>query len=173
VDQDCPRGVLVFGIVGWKNSGKTTLTARLVAELTRRGLRVAAVKHTHHSFDIDHPGCDSYQFREAGARSVAVVSPTRVAFIHELDGEPEPPLTEVVARLGGADLVLAEGFKKGEHAKIEVRRADAGETAPLAGKVPGIVAIAADHAADGGGLPVFGLDDVTAIADFILGHAAR
>jgi molybdopterin-guanine dinucleotide biosynthesis protein B len=160
----------VFGIVGWKNSGKTTLTARLITELTLRGFKVAAAKHTHHSFDMDHPGRDSYRFAEAGARAVAVVSATRVAFLQELHGEPEPDLAEIVARLSGsgADLVLVEGFKQGEHAKIEVRRNDAREVTPLAGTVPGIVAIAAEYDVDGGGLPVFRLDDVGAIADFIL-----
>jgi len=73
----------LFGIVGWKNSGKTTLTARLIAELTRRGHKVAAVKHAHHGFDVDQPGRDSYKFREAGAREIAVISGKRVAVMHE------------------------------------------------------------------------------------------
>ena len=67
----------IFGVIGWKNSGKTTLMARLLEELTRRGYTVSALKHAHHSFDIDHPGRDSYRFREAGARQVALVSPKR------------------------------------------------------------------------------------------------
>ena len=62
----------IFGIIGWKNSGKTTLMARLLEEFTRRGHSVSALKHAHHSFDIDHPGRDSYRFREAGARQVAL-----------------------------------------------------------------------------------------------------
>lgn len=158
----------VFGIVGWKNSGKTTLTARLITELTKRGLNVAAAKHTHHTFDMDHPGRDSHQFREAGARQIAVVSASRVAYLRELGGEPEPSLAEVLTRLQRADLVLAEGFKGDVHAKIETRRTGAKDTARLAGVVPGIVAVAADHPTDGGGLPVFALDDVAAIADFIV-----
>ena len=112
----------VFGIGGWKNSGKTTLTERLVAEFTRRGLRLATVKHAHHDFDIDKEGTDSFRHRRAGAREVAIVSGRRWALMHELDGETEPTLDAIVARLSPADLILVEGFKRGSHPKIEVRR---------------------------------------------------
>lgn len=160
----------LFGIVGWKNSGKTTLTARLIAELAGRGLKVAAIKHAHHEFDVDQPGRDSHKFREAGAREVAVVSSRRVAIMHELRGEEEPGLAEIAARLRGSDLILAEGFKRDSHPKIEARRMAAAQTDPLAGAVPNVVAIAADHPTDAGGLPVFALDDAAAIADFIVAH---
>ncbi len=156
----------VFGIGGWKNSGKTTLTERLVAEFTRRGLRLATVKHAHHDFDIDKEGTDSFRHRRAGAREVAIVSGRRWALMHELDGETEPTLDAIVARLSPADLILVEGFKRGSHPKIEVRRLGAREVTPLAPGDPAIVAIAADHAVEAD-LPVFRLDDVAAIADFI------
>ncbi len=165
----------VFGIVGWKNSGKTTLTSRLIAEFTARGFKVAAVKHAHHGFDVDQPGRDSYLFREAGAREVAVVSANRVAIMQELRGEDEPGLDDILSRLHGSDLILIEGFKTHDHPKIEARRRDSASSDPLAGAVPGVVALAADHKTEAGGLPVFGLDDVAAIADFItlyLGIAA-
>lgn len=158
----------VFGIAGWKNSGKTTLTARLISELTARGYKIAAAKHTHHDFDMDHPGRDSHRFGEAGARGVAVVSAARVAYLHQLRGEAEPTLAEIAARLSGADLVLAEGFKEGQHLKIEVRRTGARQTTPIAGTVPGVVAIVADQDTDGGGLPVFHIDNIAEIADFII-----
>ena len=113
----------VLGIAGFKNSGKTTLLVRLVEELTRRGYRLATVKHAHHSFDIDHAGRDSYRHREAGAREVAVVSRYRWALMHELGGleADEPSLQEVVGKLGPCDLVLVEGYKRDRHPKIEVR----------------------------------------------------
>jgi molybdopterin-guanine dinucleotide biosynthesis protein B len=160
----------VFGVVGWKNSGKTTLMSRLIAEFAARGVKAAAVKHAHHAFDVDQPGRDSYKFREAGAREVAVVSAMRIAIMRELRGEAEPGLDEILARLQGNDLILVEGFKSHDHPKIEARRGEAVQHDPLAGTVPGVVAIAADHETDAGGLPLFGLDDISGLADFITLH---
>jgi molybdopterin-guanine dinucleotide biosynthesis adapter protein len=160
----------IFGVVGWKNSGKTTLVSALIAELTRCGVKVAAVKHAHHGFDVDQPGRDSYRFREAGAREVAVISGKRVAIMHELRGEAEPALEDILPRLGGSDLILIEGFKQHDHPKIEARRREAAQTTPMAGEFPGIVAIASDHAVETGELPVFALDDIAAMASFILRH---
>lgn len=157
----------VFGITGWKNSGKTTLTERLVAELTRRGWAVSTVKHAHHAFDIDHPGTDSFRHRAAGASEVAIVSGARWALMHELRDETEPALDAVLARLSPCDIVLIEGYKREGHRKIEARRLDAKNREPLAPGDPSIVAIAADHVVDGSSLPVFALDDVRSIADFV------
>lgn len=157
----------IFGITGWKNSGKTTLTERLVTELTRRGWRISTVKHAHHAFDIDKEGTDSFRHRAAGAAEVAIVSANRWALMHELRDEAEPALEAVLARLAPCDLVLVEGYKRENHAKIEVRRIDAKDRAPLAADDPGIVAVAADHPTAAGDLPVFALDDVGAIADFV------
>jgi molybdopterin-guanine dinucleotide biosynthesis protein B len=160
----------LFGIVGWKNSGKTTLTSRLIAEITRRGFKVAAVKHAHHAFDVDQPGRDSYKFREAGAREVAVVSGRRVAIMHELREEDEPPLEAVLERLSGSDLILVEGYKAHPHDKIEARRREAVQQTPMVGELPGIVAIATDHPLETGDVPVYELDDIDGMADFILRH---
>ena len=157
----------VFGITGWKNSGKTTLTERLVAEFVRRGVRVSTVKHAHHDFDIDIEGTDSFRHRAAGASEVAIVSGRRWALMHELRGEDEPSLEQVLARLAPCDLVLVEGYKREPHAKIEVRRLVTKDRAPLAPTDPNIAAIAADHQVAESALPVFDLDDVPAIADFI------
>ena len=162
----------VFGITGWKNSGKTTLTERLVAEFTRRGFRVSTVKHAHHDFDIDREGADSYRHRLAGAAEVAIVSGRRWALMHELRGEDEPKLDEILARLAPCDLVLVEGYKREAHPKIETRRLDAKDNAPLSAIDPNIRAVAADHAIDGETMPVFSLDDVAAIADFIAAKPA-
>lgn len=157
----------VIGITGWKNSGKTTLTERLVAEFRRRGLSVSTIKHAHHDFDIDKPGTDSFRHRAAGAGEVAIVSGNRWALMHELRGEAEPPLSAVLARLAPCDLVLVEGYKRENHKKIECRRLGAKDRAPLLDRDPHIVAIAADHTVEGSTLPVFRLDDIATIADFI------
>ncbi len=162
---------LVFGVTGWKNSGKTTLVERLVSEFVRRGWTVATVKHAHHDVDIDQPGTDSYRHRAAGATEVALVGGLRYAIMREQD---EPGLAEVLARLSPADLILVEGFKRELHPKIEVRSGNDEMTAPpLAPKDASIVAIAADQPLGDQRLPCFRRDDIAAIADFIAGLRQR
>lgn len=157
----------VFGITGWKNSGKTTLTERLVTELTRRGFAVSTIKHAHHDFDIDVPGTDSFRHRAAGAGEVAIVSANRWALMHEARGQREPSLDEILARLSPCDLVLVEGYKRESHLKIEARRKETATRAPLAEDDPNIVAIASDHPLPDATLPVFDLDDIDGIADLV------
>ena len=159
----------VFGIAGWKNSGKTGLAVRLVEEFTRRGYRISTIKHAHHDFDIDKVGADSYRHRQAGAHEVTIVSGTRFAIMHELRGEPEPAFEDILSRLAPCDLVLIEGYKHEPIPKIEARRLEAANREPLAPSDPHICAIAADHAVTDTALPVFDLDDTGAIADFIAG----
>jgi len=158
--------VKIFGIVGWKNNGKTGLMERLVAEITGRGISVSTVKHAHHSFDVDHQGKDSFRHREAGASEVLLSSRKRWALMHEVR-EQEPPLAELLAHLAPVDLVLIEGYKRDNHAKIEAHRNAAGQ--PLIAKDdPTIVAVASDVRLGEIDQPVLELDDTVAIADFIL-----
>lgn len=159
----------VIGVAGFKNAGKTTLVERLVRHLTAEGLRVSTVKHAHHSFDIDHEGRDSFRHRKAGAAEVAVISRERTAIIHELRGEAEPSLADVLARLSPCDLVIVEGYKRDSHDKIEVRNLALGHP-ELAGEDPTVVAIAATAAIEGAPVPVFSRDDVAALAAFIRAH---
>jgi molybdopterin-guanine dinucleotide biosynthesis protein MobB len=156
----------LYGVTGWKNSGKTHLMERLVAEFTRRGLTVSTVKHAHHSAETDHAGTDSHRHRLAGAREVILASPARWALMHELKGAPEPPLADLLARLAPVDLVLVEGYKTSTHPKIEAHRAATGRPLLAPGNAS-VRAIASDTAPDVA-LPVFALDDTADIADFIL-----
>jgi molybdopterin-guanine dinucleotide biosynthesis protein B len=156
----------VIGIVGWKNCGKTTLASALISELSNRGLTVNSIKHAHHGVDVDQSGTDSYQHREAGAREVILAGGQRFAIMHELRGANEPALEELLARLGPCDWVVVEGFKAHPHPKIEVRRRDC-ERMPIYPGNASVVAVAADYAADFSG-PVFDVDDVQGIADFVL-----
>jgi molybdopterin-guanine dinucleotide biosynthesis adapter protein len=158
----------VIGVAGWKNSGKTTLVTRLVAELTRRGFRIATVKHAHHNFQIDDAETDSARHRRAGAVQVAVVSARRWAVVRELAGEPEPSLQEMIARLDPCDLVIVEGYKAAPILKIETRRSAGVRETPLADADPNVVAVAADHACEAAGRPVLALDDVAGIADLLV-----
>ena len=157
----------IFGITGRKNTGKTTLVEKLVAEIIARGFRVSTVKHAHHDTDVDHPGRDSHRHRMAGAEEVLLASARRWALMHELRGREEPELAEHLARLERVDLVLVEGFKQAAHPKIETLRAQI-PGRPLAPDHPSIRAVASDQGDPGLGLPAFDLDDVPAIADFIL-----
>ncbi|WP_417721826.1 molybdopterin-guanine dinucleotide biosynthesis protein B [Salipiger sp.] len=156
----------VYGVTGWKNTGKTTLMERLVAEIAGRGLTVSTVKHAHHDTDIDQPGRDSHRHREAGAQEVLLASPRRWALMHELRDAPEPPLSDLLARLSPVDLVLIEGYKRAAHPKVEAHRGATGRPLLAPGN-PTIRAIASDGAPDTA-LPVFDLDDTAAIAAFIL-----
>ncbi len=158
----------IFGIAGWKNSGKTGLAVRLVETLVSRGFVVSTIKHAHHDFDIDKLGADSYRHRQAGAHEVTIVSGTRFAIMHELRGAPEPSFEEILARIAPCDLVLIEGYKREPIPKIEARRLESVNRTPLSPEDPHIVAIAADHPVTDTALPVFDLDDTDAIADFVL-----
>lgn len=158
----------IIGIAGWKKSGKTTLAVRLIEELTRRGHKVASVKHAHHAFQIDDAETDSARHRRAGAGEVAVVSAKRWAMVHELEGTGEPDFADVISWLSPCDIVIVEGYKSAPIPKIEARRLNSQTRQPLAGDDPHVIAIAADHEVDGKGLPVFLLDDIAAIADLIV-----
>ena len=158
-----------MGVVGWKNSGKTGLVERLVAEICGRGLRVSTVKRAHHGFDADEAGRDSFRHREAGASEVLVCSRERIALMHELRGAPEPPLAELLARLAPVDLALVEGFKGEGHAKIETHRAAAGNPL-IAPDDPTVRAVASDSPLELD-RPVFDLDDTRGIADFVIAEA--
>lgn len=156
----------LYGVTGWKNSGKTGLMERLVAEITARGFTVSTVKHAHHSFDVDQPGKDSHRHRQAGASQVLLASRNRVALMTELRGEEEPPLATLLAQLAPCDLVLVEGYKRDRHPKIEAQRAATGQPL-IAPDDPTIRAVASD-CAPALDRPVFHLDDTRAVADFIL-----
>ncbi len=161
----------LFGVVGWKNSGKTALMVGLVSELTRRRYAVSVIKHAHAGFEIDHAGRDSFKLREAGAHQVALSSPRRFALMRELRDAPEMPFGEVLDYAGPADLVLIEGYKREAFPKIEIRRDGAASREALYGTVPQVVAIASDHPdIENDPLPSFHLEDITGMADFIVAY---
>ena len=156
----------VFGVVGWKNAGKTGLMERLVSEITARGFSVSTVKHAHHSFDVDHEGKDSYRHRHAGATEVLLASANRFALMHELRDEEEPRLEALLAKLAPVDLVLIEGYKRDRHPKVEAHRSVTGNPL-IAPEDDTVRAVASDTELELD-RPVFDLDDTKAIADFIL-----
>ncbi len=160
----------IIGIAGWSGAGKTTLLMQIIPRLVARGIKTSTIKHAHHSFDIDQPGKDSHAHRMAGATEVVVGSGTRWAIVHELRGEPEPTLAELVEKITPVDLVLVEGFKRGSHPKLEVHRASVGKPF-LYPADPAIVAIASDEPLPNVRIPVVDLEDVEGISDILLRHA--
>ena len=156
----------LIGLAGFSGSGKTTLLAKLLPVLIARGRTVSTIKHAHHGFDVDQPGKDSHTHRLAGASEVLVSSAKRWALMHELRGEAEPMLRDLVTRLSPVDLVIVEGFKTQTHPKLEVHRSAVGKPL-LYPNDPNIVAIASDTRPTNTPLPFADLDDIEAIADLV------
>lgn len=164
--------VPLVGFAAFSGTGKTTLITRLLPLLRARGLRVAVVKHAHHSFDLDQPGKDSYRFREAGADAMVVASRRRCAMIQECrDDRGEPSLTEALSMLNPAllDVVLVEGFKREPIPKIEIHRMALNKPL-LFPNDSNVIALACDRPGrpgQAGKLPCLSIDDPEAIAAFI------
>lgn len=165
---DSPKPVL--GFAAFSGTGKTTLLTQLLPLLKRRGLRVAVIKHAHHNFDIDKPGKDSYQIREAGAQQMLIASANMTAWIEKHDNaEYEPRLAELIQRLDKRyiDLILVEGFKHEQFAKIELHRPSLGKPL-LCVEDTNIIAVASDSALENiNDLPQLDINDTVAIADFV------
>lgn len=155
----------IYGVIGWKNAGKTSLMERLVAEITARGFSVSTVKHVHHDVDLDQPGKDSFRHRAAGASEVVLASAHRFALMREHRG-PEPELPEILARMAPVDLILVEGYKRDAHPKIEVFRREAGHDLIQPGDRL-VRAVASDVDLDVA-VPRLDLNNTAEIADFIL-----
>ena len=161
-------GMKVFGFAGWSGSGKTTLIEQLIPRLVKRGLKVSLIKHAHHSFELDHPGKDSYRHREAGCSEVVVVSEKRWVVMHELRGEPEPTLEEQIGRVSPCDLLLVEGYKHYALPKLEIWRKENAKPL-LYPEDRHVIAIASDASLDTP-LPRFDLNDYDGIGNFILSY---
>src|SRR5687767_6644100 len=157
-----------FGFAGWSGSGKTTLIEQLIPRFVKHGLRVSLIKHAHHTFDVDHPGKDSYRHRHAGASEILITSSRRWVLMHELRGAQEPLFDEQVKRISPCDLLLVEGFKFAPIPKLEVWRATTGEPL-LHPNDPHIVAVASDGPVHTK-LPLLDLNDDAAIARFVASH---
>jgi molybdopterin-guanine dinucleotide biosynthesis protein MobB len=156
----------VFGIVGWKNSGKTGLVERLVEDITNRGVTVSTMKHAHHNFDVDQKGKDSFRHRKAGAHQVLLSSDARWVLMTELRESLKPTMEEQLRKMDPVDLVLIEGFKTNDHLKIETYRSVTGQKL-IAPSDKNIIAVATNDKVDTV-VPTLNLDDTKTIADFVL-----
>jgi len=154
-----------IGIIGYSNTGKTTLIEKLIPLFRARGLTVSALKNAHHGFDMDRPGKDSFRYREAGAGQVLIATGQRWALLTETP-QRAASLDELLALLAPCDLAIVEGFKSEGHIpRIEVRRTTNTEP-PIFPHDPNVIAVAADHPIETS-LPVLDLNDAAKIAAFI------
>jgi molybdopterin-guanine dinucleotide biosynthesis protein B len=172
IDQAMTPPVFIF--VGHSNSGKTTLVERLIPELVGRGLRIATIKHAHHRTPLDTEGKDSWRYKQAGAAASMLVTSDALQLVADItearDGQDEP--VRLAERfLGGADIVLGEGFSLASGPKIEVLRRERG-LPPRCAIADGLIAIVTDCPEVYPELPHFALDDIRALADFLLRFSA-
>ncbi len=158
----------LFGFAGYSGSGKTTLIEQLIPLLTARQLKISLIKHTHHDFDLDQPGKDSWRHRQAGASEVMLAGGQRWALLHEQRQEPEPTLAQLCKHMAPCDLLLVEGFKHEPIPKLEIHRPTLGKPL-LHPNDPDIVAIASDQSIDTA-LPQLNLNQPRDIVAFILNH---
>lgn len=163
----------VIGLCAYSGTGKTTLLTQLIPLLKKNKLRIGVVKHAHHKFDIDHPGKDSYEFRQAGAEQIAVASKKRIAWIKECkDNKDEPILSDVLSILdiNNLDLVIVEGFKHESFPKIELHRPSLGKPLMYTHD-ENIIALATDNPVSVTSPPhLLNLNQVKEIAAFILSY---
>lgn len=153
----------VVSFVGKSNAGKTTLLEKIIPVLKQKGYRVAVVKHHVHEFDLDRPGKDTWRHAQAGADTVVIAAPAKLAMIKRL--ERELSLDEVVAMITGVDLIITEGYKRGDKPKIEVFRSAVCDGL-LCCADDKLIAVASDVKLERG-VPCFDLDDAAGIAGFI------
>lgn len=156
------RPVPVIGLVGYSGAGKTTLLEKLITELKHRGYRIGVVKHTHHRVEIDQPGKDTWRHSQAGAEVVALASPDGVFLVKKFESDPEPE--KVIKMIDGVDLIIVEGYKRGNWPKIEVSRH--GITRQIEISAEKLFAVVSDSPSTAG-VPLFGINDSAGIADLI------
>jgi len=154
----------IISIVGRSDSGKTTLIEKLIPELTRRGIRVGTIKHHLHDFDMDKPGKDSWRHKKAGAAVTIISTPSRIGMSMDVDHDHKPQ--ELAPLFAGVDIILTEGYKRGDNAKLEVFRPEVHEKPLLQGDVH-LMALISDAPVDIG-VPRFLKDDIEGLADFLI-----
>ena len=156
------RRVPIVSLVGKSGVGKTTVLERLIREMKRRGYRLGTIKHDTHGFEVDKPGKDSWRHAQAGSDAVAISGPHKMALIRTLDAEMS--VEDIAQLMGDVDLVITEGYKRGDKPKIEVTRQERGME--LLCRPEELIGIMADYPVDMP-VPQFPLDDAVGIVDLL------
>lgn len=152
----------VVSVVGYSNSGKTTLLVKIIKELKSRGFKVATIKHHHKDVDIDKPGKDTWRHAQAGADTVVLASPSKVAIIENTPGEMS--LDEIIEKISGVDIIITEGYKREKKPKIEVYRSSVHEH--LITPADELLAVASDI--EFKGVRCFDINEPGALVDFLV-----
>jgi molybdopterin-guanine dinucleotide biosynthesis protein B len=156
----------IISFVGHSGSGKTTFIEKLIPLLVQAGVKTAIIKHDVHGFEMDKPGKDTWRHKKAGAAATMISSPNRIGLVMDADHDHLPH--ELAPIFSFADVIITEGFKRGPYPKLEVFRPEAtGDQTPVCQKDPQLLAIISDTAVVCK-VPVFSLDDVQAVADFLI-----
>ena len=161
--------VPVLGFAAYSGTGKTTLLKKLIPLLTGKKITTGVIKHSHHDVELDTPGKDSYELRHAGATQTLLASPRRWSLVTETPGDREPQLTEMIKHLDTAllDLIIVEGFRDADIAKIELHREEL-ERPLLHTRDPHIIALATNSDSLEATLPMLDLNNPAMIAEFIV-----
>ena len=157
----------ICGIVGWKNSGKTFIARKLISYFTNQKFDVASIKHAHHNFDIDKPNTDSFLHRQAGSQQVIISSSKRWAKISELNKSKEKTLYELIDELSKPDIIIVEGFKNENHAKIEIINNDLDPSTYLFPHLKSVIGIVTDFKIETS-IKQFKTNEIAIIANYIL-----
>ena len=159
--------MILCGIVGWKNSGKTFIAQKLINYFAKKNFVVASIKHAHHNFEIDQPNTDSFLHRKAGSQQVIISSSKRWAKISELNKSNEKTLYELIDELNMPDIIVVEGFKNEKHAKIEIIKDDSDPSTHLFPHLKNVIGIVADSKIETS-IKQFKKNEIEIIADYIL-----
>jgi molybdopterin-guanine dinucleotide biosynthesis protein B len=160
----------VFGIVGWKNSGKTYFAQKIIEKLSLLNMKVASIKHAHHNFEIDKPGTDSFLHRQSGSRQVIISSSKRWAKISELHDSKEKRLNDLLNELNKPDVVIVEGFKNEDHLKIEVIKDPSDPSTFMFNKLKNVTTIITDKKIKDFKNKQFKKNQIDEIVNFILNY---
>ena len=153
-------------VVGNSGSGKTTFLEKLIPELIGRGLKVGTIKHDVHGFEMDKPGKDSWRHKHAGALATIISSPYQIGMVKDVEHDHKPD--ELLPLFNGMDIILTEGYKRGNHPKMEIFRTQI-INEPLCKNDTSLLALITDSDIDLE-VPTFSLDAVEQVADFLIKH---
>jgi len=153
-------------IVGNSGSGKTTFIEKLIPELIGRGLKVGTIKHDVHGFEMDKPGKDSWRHKHAGASATVISSPYQIGMVMDVEYDHKPD--DLLPLFNGMDIILTEGYKRGDHSKIEIFRTEI-VSEPLCKNDKYLIALITDSdiALD---VPIFSFGAIKEVADFLIKH---